>query len=275
MLKKIREFTSKQPIVSCIAIAVLFFVLMNGVSLAFRLLPSSLPFRYAQEIIGMLYSVGLIFLLGFHKSFRFKGFFKGMLCSTVIILCMIYSIATFFSKATSIPDTAWASTGMIIFGLFHAIVIGVREECFFRGAIQSILAKKYANSVKGVWTTAIIASAIFGLVHMMNIITGVDPLIALAQSLSAVGSGLFFAAIYLRSGNLLVAVLIHALVDTAALSGSIFLRQTHTEVINSLSFGSLIGVVIYLLPAVFLLRPSKCREIVARFEAERKDNLAK
>jgi membrane protease YdiL (CAAX protease family) len=163
---------------------------------------------------------------------------------------------------------------MIIFGLVQAIGIGIREECFFRGAIQNIIAKKYAHSVKGVWFAALIASSIFGIVHLFNLFNGFDPLVVFLQTISATSTGLFFAAVYLRSRSLWVPILVHALIDTAALSGSIFLTQTRVEAVNSLSWGALVGMAIYILPTIFLLRPSKCQEIVAGFEAERKESFS-
>jgi membrane protease YdiL (CAAX protease family) len=158
---------------------------------------------------------------------------------------------------------------MVVFGLVQAVGIGIREECFFRGAIQSIIAKKYVRSVKGVWLAALIASSIFGIVHLFNIFTGFDPLVVFMQAISATSTGLFFAAVYLRSGSLWVPILVHALIDTVALAGSIFLTQTRAETVNELSWGALAGMAIYILPTIFLLRPSKCKEIVARYEAER------
>ena len=274
MMKKIRELTHRYAIVSSILIAILFILFLNGTSLAFRLLPTLAPVQYANEIFLMLCSVGLVILLGFKSTFKFKGFLKGMLCASVIIVFMLFSLGMFFVNATSNPDTVWASTGMIIFGLFQAIGIGVREECFFRGAIQNILAKKFANSVKGVWIAALVTSVIFALIHLLNVFAGYDPLIVLIQTISAVASGLFFAAIYLRSGNLWASALIHALVDTVALEKSIFLTQTRVDAVNSLNMGALLSMVIYILPTLFLLRPSKCQEIVARFEAERKESFS-
>jgi membrane protease YdiL (CAAX protease family) len=274
MLKKIRELTVRYAIVSSILIALLFFLLLNGTALAFNFLPDSLFWGYAQELFIILYSVGLVLLLGFKNAFRRAGFLKALLCSSAVIAFMLFSLGSFFERATSNPDTVWASTGMILFGLVQAAVIGIREECFFRGAIQNILAQKYIDSVKGVWLSALTASAIFGLVHLINIFTGFNPSIVLMQVISATSTGLFFAAVYLRSRNLWVPILVHALIDTVALSGSIFLTQTRAETVNSLSWGALLGMVIYILPTIFLLRPSKCKEIVARFKAEREEGLS-
>ena len=269
MLKKIREFTDRYAIVSSLLIAILFFLLLNGTALVFNLLPNSFIWGYAQELFVMLYSVGLVILFGFKSAFKPKGFFKALLHSTVVIVMMIFSLVTFFERSNSNPATVWASAGAIIFGLVQAVGIGIREECFFRGAIQSIVAKKYAHSVKGVWFAALVASSIFGIVHLFNIFTGFDPLVAFLQAISATITGLFFAAVYLRSRSLWVPILVHALIDTAALSGSIFLTQTRVETVNGLSWEALLGMVIYILPAIVLLRPSKCKEIVAHFEAER------
>ena len=274
MLKKIREFTERYAIVSSLLIAVLFFLLLNGTALVFNLLPNSLFWGYAQELFVMLCSVGLVILLGFKRAFTPKGFFKALLSSTVVIAAMLFSLWTSLEKAFSNPATVWASTGMVVFGLVQAVGIGIREECFFRGAIQSILAKKYADSVKGVWFAALIASSIFGIVHLINIFTGYDPLVVLMQTISATSTGLFFAAVYLRSRSVLAPILVHALIDTVALSGSIFLTQTRVETVNALSWNALIGMVIYILPAIFLLRPSKCKEIVTRFEEEREGKLS-
>lgn len=273
MLKKIREFTYRYAIVSTILIAALFVLLMNATARAFHLLPSSAPVQYAEEIFVMLYSVAIVLLLGFRSTFQFKGFFKSLLYSSAVIAFMLISLGYFFLNATSNPNTVWASSGVIVFKLVQAIGIGIREECFFRGAIQNILSKKYAHSVKGVWISALIGAASFALVHLLNIFAGYDPVIVIAQTLSAMGSGLFFVAIYLRSGNLWASALVHALIDTVALAGSIFLTQTRVDTVNSLSFGALLGTVVYIVPAVFLLRPSKCKEIVARFEASRDQNL--
>lgn len=274
MLQKIREFTERYAIVSSLLITLLFFLLLNGTALVFNLLPNSLFWGYAQELFVALYSVGLVLLLGFKSAFKPKGFFKALLYSSVVIAVMLFSLWSFFDKATSNPAAEWASTGMIIFGLVQAVGIGIREECFFRGAIQSIIAKKYVRSVKGVWLAALIASSIFGISHLLNLFTGFNPLVVFMQAISATSTGLFFAAVYLRSRSLWVPILVHALIDTVALSGSIFLTQTRAETVNELSLGALAGMAIYILPTLFLLRPSKCKEIVARFEAEREESFS-
>jgi membrane protease YdiL (CAAX protease family) len=118
--------------------------------------------------------------------------------------------------------------------------------------------------VKGVWITAIIGAIIFGLTHASNIFYGMEPLAVLAQVISATFVGLLFGAVYLRSGSLWAPILVHTLTDIAGLAPSTFLRNlTDVDSINRLSFSwlSLLFDLLYLALAVFLLRPSKCKQV--------------
>jgi membrane protease YdiL (CAAX protease family) len=167
------------------------------------------------------------------------------------------------------PESNWNPWYLIIYGVFTIVGVGVREECIYRATLQNILAKKYANSVKGIWITVIVSSIIFGLSHVPNIFFNVTPSAVLDQSISAVFVGILFGAVYLRSGNLWVLILIHTLTDVASLSSSIFLRNvSDVEVMNqqlSFSWGSMIYNLILVGIAAFLLRPSKFKQIQESF----------
>ena len=91
-----------------------------------------------------------------------------------------------------------------------------------------------------------------------------DPLAVLAQVVSVIFVGLLFGAVYLRSGNIWVLILIHTLTDVASLASSIFLRNiSDIEVMNQISWSwkKLIVWLLYVGLAAFLLRPSKCKQV--------------
>ncbi len=44
---------------------------------------------------------------------------------------------------------------LMVVGVVSVIGVGVREECIYRETIQNIVAKKHANSVKGIWINRI------------------------------------------------------------------------------------------------------------------------
>lgn len=267
MLTKFRSLVYKHAVPSAVILALVFYALMQGVSLLFSLMPRNIAVRYLDEIVGMLYPVGIVVLLGFSDSFKSKHFLKCLFCGLPWILFQIFGLQARFVVALD-QDIVWMPWHMVILGLVTMISIGVREECIFRVSVQNILAKKYGNSVKSVWAIAIVSALIFGLIHAFNFFTGVDPKAAIIQAVTNVGSGLFFAALYLRYSNFWALALIHALTDTNALFDFIFLQKSTTDVINSASWSSLILGAAYIGVSIFLLRPSKCRMIAQRLHPE-------
>jgi membrane protease YdiL (CAAX protease family) len=186
-----------------------------------------------------------------------------LVCSLPYIIWNLILLALLLSKNLKDPTANWQPWYLIVYGLFTVLCVGIREESIYRGIIQNIVAKKYANSVKGIWITAIVGSAIFGVMHITNIFTGVHPIVILNQVLSAMVSGLVISAIYLRSGNIWVVILIHTLIDTVGLVPYTFLGVTLTENLNQMSFDwiTLVFLAIRIGYAAFLLRPSKCKQI--------------
>ena len=266
MLTKLREFTYKHAIPSAIVIALLFYGLMQGVGAIFSLLPSNLAVRYIYEIVGVLYPIGIVILFGFSWAFRSKKFFKGLLCGMALLVTQIMTLLGQISDAVTTAG-AWKPWYLILLGLISVLAIGIREECVFRATIQNIVAQKYAHSTKGIWLTAIVSALIFGLIHAFNIFSGVEVVGALFQATTNIGIGLFFAAVYLRSGSLWAVVAIHTLTDLAGLFLSIFKYKSELELMSSISWQSLIFGIVFIGISAFLLRPSKCKEIIERFKA--------
>jgi membrane protease YdiL (CAAX protease family) len=178
---------------------------------------------------------------------------------------MTFTLVHILTKKFGNPEATWQSWYMIAFGLFSALCVGIREECIYRGVIQNVIAKKYANSVKGVWITVLLSSLFFGLCHVSNLLAGMNPLAVLTQVINAVIVGLLICAAYLRSGSIWAVILVHALTDTVSLSKSIFfVGFSEVEVANqqlSYDWATLIMNLIFIGITAFLLRPSKCKQI--------------
>lgn len=265
MLKKIRSLTYQYAIPAAFIVFVVFDLLLMGLGRLLSLLPKSLPMAYLTEVILMLVPAVIVFIFGFSSAFKKGSFFRGLICFLPFVVFQMLVLAIFFSENLGDPEANWNPWYMMVYGVFSIVGVGVREECIYRATIQNILAKKHANSVKGIWITVIIGAIIFGLTHVTNIFFGMDPLAVLAQVVSVIFVGLLFGAVYLRSGNIWVLILIHTLTDVASLASSIFLRNiSDIEVMNqqlSFSWGKLIVWLFYVGLAAFLLRPSKCKQI--------------
>jgi len=86
--------------------------------------------------------------------------------------------------------------------LLVAIAAGIGEEILFRGLLQASLAR-----VLDPWIALALVSVLFGLVHYVS----------LAYAIVAALLGATLGATYLATGNLFVAIAVHALYDFGAL----------------------------------------------------------
>ena len=114
--------------------------------------------------------------------------------------------------------------------------------------------------------------------HMVNVSAGVTLISALMQSVIAMFCGFFFAAAYLRGGNIWVMIFLHALVDSGGLFEAAFLADgtTVADAINGRNPDTW-----YVLPIIYtaltfrLLRESKIPEALENLHAAaEKDEVA-
>jgi membrane protease YdiL (CAAX protease family) len=218
-----------------------------------------------HEIIMIILPIALVFFFGFERIFKKGKFFRGLICVLPYIVWLAFMLFHILTKKFGNPEATWNSWYMIAFGLFSVLCVGIREECIFRGVIQNVIAKKYANSVKGIWITVILSALIFGLCHVSNLLAGMKPLAVLTQVIHATAIGLIFCAAYLRSGSIWALILVHMFTDTISFSKVIFFAGfTEVEVANqqlTYDWGSVIMDLIFIGITAFLLRPSKCKQI--------------
>ena len=139
-----------------------------------------------------------------------KGLLKGFLFGWILILLgILLFVASFdFSKLNSINQGAWL---VLLIYAAETFLAGISGEFLCRGLLfHSILLAKNMNIKKA----AIISSAIFGVIHLLNMIHA--PVIdTLALVIFAFGFGVLFAAIYVRCKNLWAVVLLHAFFNFA------------------------------------------------------------
>ena len=262
-LKKIKAFADKYAIITAFISFIVIDLVLHALGKLLSLLPDMLPLKYLAHSILIIVPVAIVFLFGFSSAFKKGNFFRGILCGLPYIIFQLLLLALVLRKHLGNPEASLQPWYLIVYGLFTVLGIGIREECIYRGVIQNIVAKKYANSVKGIWITAIVGAFIFGVMHISNLFGGVSPSAVFAQVISAIFSGLIFSAIYLRSGNIWSLIFLHTLIDSVGLVPSTFLGMTLTDNLNQMSWSwiSLIYWALKLGYAAFLLRPSKCKQI--------------
>jgi membrane protease YdiL (CAAX protease family) len=101
--------------------------------------------------------------------------------------------------------------------IFLYLFIGFFEELLFRGYVQGFLMRRWGESYRGMLLSVLLTSLIFGGAHLVNLIMGrATPLYAVVQFAYAVFFGVFFSALYVRSGSLFPGIGLHMFFDFMA-----------------------------------------------------------
>ncbi len=137
-----------------------------------------------------------------------------------------------------------------------ALFIGAFEEMAFRGALLPLLLKKYGKTKCGMILTVVISSAVFGAVHLLNLIERAGVGATFLQVGYSFLIGGMCAIVYLRTGNLIACILIHAIYDLGGAlvptlgSGTLWDRPTVilTVVVS-------VAVAVWMLYLLFELKP--------------------
>ncbi len=94
-----------------------------------------------------------------------------------------------------------------------SLFVAINEEVIFRGFVLKGLLRK-----SGTVTAVLLSSFAFGLLHLLNLLEGGEPVLIGAQIISAMGIGAVLAAVTLRSGSLWPAIVLHFLADVIGLA---------------------------------------------------------
>lgn len=257
-LMKLKKWFRQHPIPDCIIVALLVFLLLGAVGLLRKQLPESMAVDYARNLVNILWPLGLTLLLGYGWCYRRGSFGKTLFAGLAALILFTVTFLIRAGQSLLADDTPWKNAAGIILGIINIFGIGFREETIFRGVIANNLGIAFGKDARGVWKAVILSGLIFGLVHLANIVYGVDPLHALIQTVSACAIGIYYTAIYFRGGSLWALVLLHCMTDAGGMFRSAFTTAaTQTGQVNELSVTGLVMVPIYIGIAVFLLRKKK------------------
>jgi membrane protease YdiL (CAAX protease family) len=201
-----------------LAVALLFLILTGFVASFFPALfsdPSGMGALFFQEIALFTVAYGAAFFMGQleHRqagdyglplNFRFAGRFSlGALFGLLEISLLVGLIALF--GGYSFGEVVLRGGGVLRWAVLWSVfflLVGLAEEFLFRGYTQFTLADGI-----GFWPAAITLSLAFGAAHLRN--QGEN----WTGSAGIVGTGLLFAFVLRRTGNLWMAVGWHASFD--------------------------------------------------------------
>lgn len=168
--------------------------------------------RTAARGIGA--AAGSLFIaFVFWLYFRKEGY-KGILNRNKFFwafLMMLPVLAVHYT-GSFISWGQFGCSGKFVIALLSALTPGFTEEMAFRGLGVANFMRR-AKTGKDIRVIFWLSSITFGLVHILNITAGGDVFSCVIQSFYAIGIGMIFGAVYLRTGNLWPTIIAHASLD--------------------------------------------------------------
>jgi membrane protease YdiL (CAAX protease family) len=110
--------------------------------------------------------------------------------------------------AASALNAGLPPVGVTLFIIANTALVGWSEEVMFRGIWLRGLFRSF-----GIWVAILGSSLIFGAIHVLNVFLTGDLHAALLQAGAAFLSGVFLAAVRLRTGSLWTGIVLHGLWD--------------------------------------------------------------
>lgn len=192
----------------------------------------------------------------------FKGVFRAEIPLREIgLLCVPFLIQLLLSWLLNVMDHGlfFHATALSV---AMALSAGFGEEVMFRG-LSIPIGMRYFKGKNKILTVALFTSVVFGLSHLGNARGG--NAIGIVQGIVTIGTGLFYAAVFLRTGSIMVTIIMHALYDwmyfitnPALQNGDMAAMGVTTAVIISCVIDLSMGVV-----GFWLIRPAVREKIEA------------
>jgi len=150
------------------------------------------------------------------NDFKFRRMGYGFLLGWYNI---VYAIGTFSSIIFALPENSLimpSPFSLIVIVLHPFLGTGIFEEVLVRGLIFKILLLTMGHTKRGIIKACFISSAVFGVVHIVNVIVDGEFLPVVAQVIYATFIGVFYAALFLRTKTLWVPILLHGLSNVSS-----------------------------------------------------------
>ena len=165
------------------------------------------------RLIGAAVFLSLLLYEGYHVLHPFqKPFWKGLLFTLPPFLVVVNNMPI-LSMIRGDAYLVHKAPVYLIWFAAECLAIGLFEEFAFRGVIFLMLAEKRHTTRKGLFWSLILTSAIFGGVHLLNVLmgAGIGPVILQIGYSFLIGA--MCSVVLLKTRNIWICVALHAIYD--------------------------------------------------------------
>ena len=179
---------------------------------------SSMYAKYGPELITeIFYAVAiLVVMLLFNNSYVFtekKGkFWKSILYGAPMLLISIFNFGSNLINMKSFSFFNFVNV------LALSIFVGIAEEFLCRGWLQNEFIERYSDDKKSVVKSIILASLVFGVMHIVNL-GGQTLFETILQIINATALGMLLGSIYYKTKNIWSVIFLHSFYDFAIFLG--------------------------------------------------------
>lgn len=222
--------------------------------------PGALLDKYIADgafgFTSLFAAIGGIVVLFIHK-FWFRDEFKGCvrkdygdrkfkwLVTFFVLFDLAAILCTYLSSTIAIPTLELT---------FMALMAGIGEEVTFR-ALPISIAMRNSDNKKCIVIAVAVSSFLFGIFHSLNALAGGDVLTVTLMVIRTFGKGVLYAAIFLRTGNILITIVMHVFHDYIAFFAALGSTDVTPRAVTVLNSVVLIAyTIITVIVAVLLLK---------------------
>ena len=223
---------------------------------------------FTAQLAFAVYATAAVFLIRRTDVYRAeKNCLKSGWTSAglAFVLILFYSV---FGIATLLLSTA-TPLEFILFVL-QVVLIGYTEELLFRGVMQRALHRYFGETnLKTVLCALVLSGLCFGIAHLGNI-ARIGAAAAVTQAVSTVCSGIYWGAVYFRTGkHPWFIMFLHFAYDWAGfmMSGRL-VGGTASDAVGMVKDQNVGGVLffaaLYLVATLIILRPKKLEPLLEK-----------
>ena len=192
-------------------------------------------------VFSMIRSFKLIHFTGLDSWRNLKNIQAAAIPFAIVAMGIMGNWNTYLSSEFSI----------LLFFAISTFTVGVVEELTFRGTVFPLLIKSFAHSKRPILISGIVSSLMFGAIHFINLYSQPGNLIGItSQVFFATSIGVFFCGLLVRTENILVPAIIHAMVNFGFGAGELKEVIEKTEVVNTIdavNWNSIIPTTVFFL----------------------------
>ena len=254
-MRKEHRLSNRHPMISMLLALAITVFLVNALAM----------FAKTDSLSSLLQATIAIIIL-FIQQWWFSPEYKGALkteipFNKVLKLSLPYWLMLILSYICNLIDYGPVfnpSTATIAL----AIGAGVSEEIMYRGVAIPI-GMRYKEGKNKIIIVTLVTAIIFGAVHFSSLVTGAEPVMVAFQIITAICTGIFFAAYFLRTGSILITIIMHGLYDWMCFVTDPTVStgvMTDTDVKSGMIFVLIVDIA-FAIAGLYMIRPAVRDEI--------------